>query len=325
MKKALVIGALGQDGSYMCEHLFSNEFIVVGLCKKKSSIEKLKWLSSLVPNMEIVEMDILLDRQSFVDFLQKNQFDQIYNFAAYSNVFSPYGEFEEVIKTNATMVQFIIESIVKTNIKTKFFQASSCLIYGNSTLVKPTENTMPRPIYTYGNAKLFADNIIQDYNIRYINEGFFGCSGILFPHESPRRGNDFFTKKVCKAASIIKNNGGGEFVIGNLSGLRDWSYAPDVVEAAYMMLNNNSESPENYIIGSGELTEISEFVKLAFEYVGLNYLNHIRNDEKYSKHSDINTLLADYSKIENNLGWRPSTNVEGIVEHMMEFELKNIN
>lgn len=286
MKKALIIGINGQDGSFMKELLQNNNYTVYGCTRTDDPVYLINYLRP----------------------------DEVYNFASVSNVFDPYNNIDAIFELNARFPQRILECILKIDKSIKFFQASSCLIFGRNEDGVQDEQTPVNPIHPYGIAKLYADNMVKEF--RRVNN-IFACSGIFFSHESERRGADFFTKKITTAAVNIKSGKQQKIKVGNLTAVRDYGYAKDYVKAAYLMMQN--KIPTDYVIGTGNLISISEFTEKCFKYVGLNYLDHIEIDKSICRNNDNNTLRANISKIQRELGWKPETTIDEIIKIMIDY------
>ena len=311
-KKSLILGILGQDGSFLAELLASKSHEVHGIVKVDTEQERIAWILSLVPNVKIHSVDIL-NKSELSDIIKSIHPDHIYNFAGFSNVFNAWENVDKVLDLNARVPQHILEIINSFDKSIRFFQASSCLKFGYDTTGFQNELTPPSPIYPYGISKLYADNMVSEFRKIF---GLFCCSGILFPHESERRGNYFFTKKIAIGAVDIKNGSQQKLKLGNLSSYRDYTYAKDVVEAAYLMLN--AKYPIDYVIGSGEVISMRSFAKKAFEYVGLDYMDHVASDESLYRKNDIHPLCADTSRIKHDLGWKPTKSADEIIKIMID-------
>lgn len=281
-KKAIILGGYGQDGSFMHELLVKKGY-----------------------NVFIIGNDRPYDIHFHITLVQP---DEIYNFAGVSNVINPYKSLNEVFEINAKLPQQILEAIYKVNKNIKYFQASSALIFGKDKSGYQNEETSYNPIYPYGAAKLYATNITKMFRD---DLGLFACSGIFFPHESERRGEHFFTKKITHAAATKT-----KVVVGSLKAKRDFGYAPDYVEAAYLMLQNNI--PTDYCIGTGELTSIEDFAKKSFDYVGLNYKDYVKVDESKTRINEAEILCANISKIKDEIGWKPTKNIDEIIHKMID-------
>lgn len=279
-KKALVIGSSGQDGSYMSDLLLSKGYDVIP-CTREDNVFHL------------------------IEFMKP---DEVYNFASSSNVFNPWENIDYVFETDGRLPQRLLECILKHSPTTKYFQASSCLVFGRNTDGIQNEITPANPIHPYGTAKLYADNMVNEF--RRVH-GLFACSGIFFNHESPRRGDKFFSKKVTTAAAK-----GEKIKLGRLDALRDMGYAPDFVEAAYLMLQN--EKPTDYIIGTGNLNELTNICRLAYSYAGLDWEDFVEYDKALDRTHDTSILKADITKIRTELGWEPKHSAYDVIKIMID-------
>src|SRR3990167_7356807 len=264
--KAFITGITGMDGSHMKDLLVSSGYEVTGVGKQSI--------------------------YHIIQSIKEIQPDEIYNFASSSNVFDAWADIDYVFETDARLPQKILETIKGTG--TKFFQASSCLTFGLNTDEVQNENTSRCPIHPYGIAKLYADNMVAEF--RRVH-GVYACSGIFFNHCSPRRGNGFFAKKVCRAAAK-----GEPIKVGNLNAIRDMGYAPDYMEAVHLMMQQ--DEPTDCVIGTGTLTSMNNLVKLAYEYVGLDHTEYIIPDDTLIRGNDMNILIADNTRIKG-IGWQP--------------------
>lgn len=309
-KRAIITGILGQDGSFMAELLASKGYSVYGLVKDQFD-ERHKWICSLSENISIIRTDIL-DKKSLTKIICDIKPNEIYNFAGISNVFSPWENTNLIFALNAKVPENILRIILDFDKSIKFFQASSCLIFGRDTSGLQDELTPSKPIYPYGISKLYADNMVSEYRKEF---GLFCCSGIFFNHESERRGNDFFSKKIVRAATMIDLGLSGPIKVGNLDSLRDYGYAKDYVDAAYRMIN--SDFPCDYVIGTGNLISMRDFCKKCFEYFDINYENYIEEDKKLLR-KEMPVLCANYAGIKNDLGWEPSTSIDKMIDIMMK-------
>lgn len=279
--KAFITGITGMDGSHMADLLNEKGYEVSGAGKQS------------IPQI--------------IQYIKESQPDEIYNFASSSNTFDAWSNVDYVFETDARLPQKILELIKGT--KTKFFQASSCLTFGLNKDGVQNENTPRCPIHPYGIAKLYADNMVSEYRRVF---GVYACSGIFFNHCSPRRGEGFFAKKVCKAAAK-----GEKITVGNLDAVRDMGYAPDYMEAVYLMMQQ--DEPKDYVIGSGTLTSMNSFVKRAYELSGLDYTKYLVTDDTLIRKNDMNVLRADNERI-RKLGWQPKTTVDEMIKIMIDYE-----
>lgn len=283
-KTAIIWGAPGQDFGFMSELLTGKGYDVYGVTKSEP-INIHGMITGMKP-------------------------DEIYNFAGISNVINPYEQLDEIFQVNAKLPQQILESIVKINKKIKFFQASSSLIFGRDESKSQNELTPFNPIYPYGCAKLYAHNMVNEFRETY---GLFACCGIFFNHISERSKAHFFASKICKAAAKKT-----KVIVGDLSAMRDFGYAPDFTYAAYLMMQ--AKEPKDYVIGTGKLISMREFAKKAFDYVGLDYRDYVIEEEGVKRKNDTNVLCADATKIELDLGWKAKTSVDELVKIMVEHD-----
>lgn len=299
--KSIIFGYLGQDGSYMADLLKSKNYEIYGIVKNNSN------------NINLFEFDI----DNIYDIINYIRPSEIYNFAGVSDVFNPWENLDTIFNINALLPQKILETIVKIDKNIKFFQASSCLTFGRDTSGYQDENTPKNPIHPYGIAKLYADNMINEFRNIF---GLYCCSGILFNHNSPRMRKEFFAKKVIKSAIDIKNKKQDKLMVGNLSVVRDYGYAPDFVEAASLMMNNIE--PKDYVIGTGKLISMKDYIKKVFEYLDLDYKQYIEVDDRFIRNNDTNILCANINNIKNDLGWKPTHSIDDIIRIMIEKELE---
>lgn len=281
-KKAIVVG-IGQDGSLIYESLINKGYDVYK-----------------------VTQDFIKD---LIVIIRAVQPDEIYNFSGVSNVIDPFENLDEIFKTNAGIPQEILEAIVKYDKKIKFFQASSALIFGRDKSGYQSEATPYNPIYPYGCAKLYAHTLVTEFRNAY---GLFACCGIFFPHESERRKEHFFSRKITKAAATKT-----KITVGNLLVYRDYGYAPDYVEAAYLMLQSNT--PVDYCIGTGKLISLKDFVKKTFKYAGLDYKDYVTEGSQ-TRVNDTEILCANITKIKDELGWQPTTTIDEMIKKMVDHD-----
>lgn len=298
--RAIILGALGQDGSYMTELLESKGWDVYGVVREDTKMDRFTRAKTVAAN--------LLNKDVLRRVLNNIKPQVIYNFAGVSNVFNPYENGSGLMDLNARLPHNILEAISQTDKSIRFFQSSSCLIFGKDTSGFQNEETPPNPIYPYGASKLYADYLVKMYREQF---GIFACSGIFFNHESPRRGEYFFSRRITTAA---KNK--EKIKVGNLSAVRDYGYAPDFMEAVYFMMN--ADEPKDYVIGTGNLISMRDFAEKAFSFAGLNYQDFVETEEAMIRNQDTNILRADISKIKKDLGWTPKTSIDGLIKSMMQ-------
>lgn len=310
-KRALIWGITGMDGSYLAELLHSRGYEVGGVYNSTSPSEKIKWLDSLVPKIILFNSTL-----TPLDILRVFKPSEIYNFAGISNVFAPYDNMDQLYVVNAFLPQRILSAINETDRNIRFFQASSCLIFGNNKDGVQNEQTCPSPKYPYGAAKLYAQNIVKMYRD---DHDIFACSAIFYPHESERRGNDFFTKKVVRGVARIKMGEQDTLNLGSLDHYRDYGYAPDYVDAAYRMMQYHL--PMDFIVGTGSPITLGGFVQKCFDYVGLRGHKYITTNKTLDRKNECEILTANAEKIRNHLGWEPTTSMDQMIKKMMDHEI----
>jgi len=320
MKKALITGITGQDGSYLAELLLAKGYEVYGIIRRSSSfntgrIDHLYQDPHDNPRLKLIYGD-LLDSSVLSKILRTIKPDEVYNLAAQSHVRVSFDIPEYTADSVALGTLRLLEAIRHENLKTKFYQASSSEMFGKVLSVPQNEDTPFNPRSPYACAKVFAHHIAKTYRDAY---GMFICSGILFNHESPRRGETFVTKKITKAVARIKLGKQQHLYLGNLEAKRDWGYAPEYVEAMWRMLQHNE--PDDYVIATGETHSVQEFVEEAFSSVGLNWKDHVKIDPKYFRPAEVDLLLGDYSKAKKKLGWEPKMTFKQLVKIMVEADL----
>ena len=324
MPSALITGLTGQDGSYLAEHLLSLGYKVHGLVRGQAN-PKRPLVEALLPDVEIIEGD-LLDQTSLINAVQHCQPDEVYNLAAISFVPLSWNQAELTAETTGLGVLRMLEAIrivsgagksQTSGPGIKFYQASSSEMFGKVRETPQKETTPFYPRSPYGVAKVYGHYITVNYRESY---NLFACSGILFNHESPRRGIDFVTRKLSLGAARIKLGKQTELLMGNLESKRDWGYAPDYVRAMYLMLQQ--PEAEDYVIGTGEQHSGQEFAELAFKQVGLNCEDYIRQDPRFMRPAEVDHLLGDASKARKELGWAPSLSFEELVRVRVESDLE---
>lgn len=320
-KRALILGILGQDGSYLAELLYKKGYEVYGIVRENQQWGKgsrAEWLQNLIPNVQIHRSNIT-DKTKLRSLIETILPDEIYNFAGDSNVFNAWSNLDLTLELNAKVPQDILEIILGNKYMSgaKFFQASSCLTFGRDESGAQNERTPANPIHPYGITKLYADNMVKEFRKTF---GVFACSGIFFNHESERRGENFFSKKITSAVARIKNGSDEKINIGNLSAQRDYGYAPDFMEAVWLMMQN--ETPTDYVIGTGKLISMERFMQICFEYIDVNWKRHIQYDETLDRKTDTKILRADTTKIQTELGWKPTHTVDDMIKKMIDYELE---
>lgn len=314
-KSALITGITGQDGSYLTELLLSKGYKVYGFVRRTSTINDVN-IKHLLNEIELISGD-LLDEGSIYRALQRSQPDEVYNLAAQSFVSASWDQPVLTGDITALGVTRLLEAIRNFNPSIRFYQASSSEMFGKVQETPQTEKTPFYPRSPYGVAKLYGHWITINYRESY---NMFGCSGILFNHESPRRGLEFVTRKITDAVAKIKLGLQKELKLGNLDAKRDWGYAGDFVRAMWLMLQQ--EMPESYVVATGETHSVGEFADIAFDCVGLNYKDYVTIDPKFMRPAEVDLLLGDSAKAREKLGWKPEVSFKQLVEMMVENDLK---
>jgi GDPmannose 4,6-dehydratase len=317
MKRALVTGITGQDGSYIAELLIINNYSVVGVVQNSDDEKML--LPSLRNKINLHQWN-MLDQQGIIDALRAYKIDEIYNFAAYSSGSGMYDDPVGISEVNGIGVARILEAIRIVDKNIKLCQASSSEMFGEPTESPQSEETRFSPRSPYGAAKLYAHSMMRIYRQRY---GMFACSAILYNHESPRRGLGFVTRKITHEAVKIKFGHSNELKLGNLDSRRDWGFAGDYVNAIWLMLQNSV--PDDYIVATGELHSVREFCECTFKYLGLDYHNYVKVDPELARPSESVPLLGNSEKARKILGWRPSIKFNDLVKMMVDEEIKHFD
>jgi len=315
MPTALITGITGQDGSYLAEHLLAKGYRVVGVVRR-SSTTPYERIAHLVDKVELLSAD-LLDQHSLVDAMAACAPDEVYNLAAQSFVQTSWnqpvltGEFTGLGVTRA------LEAVRKAAPRARFYQASSSEMFGKVVESPQSEQTSFYPRSPYGVAKVYGHWITVNYRESY---DLFAVSGILFNHESPRRGLEFVTRKVTDAVARIKLGLGREVRLGNLDARRDWGFAGDYVDAMWRMLQQ--EHAEDYVIGTGRTHSVRQLCEVAFGSVGLDYREFVKQDERFFRPAEVDLLVADPRKANTQLGWNPKVSFEELIAMMVDADLQ---
>ncbi len=317
MKKALITGITGQDGSYLAELLLAKGYEVHGIIRRASSFNTGR-IEHLYQDPHINGVQLFLhygdiaDAANLSKLVSGIQPDEIYHLAAQSHVRVSFDIPEYTGDVTALGTTRILEAIRQTQSKARFYQASSSEMFGN--VPAPQSETTPfRPASPYAAAKVYAYWATVNYRESY---GLFACNGILFNHESPRRGETFVTRKITRGLARIAAGLDDKIYLGNLDARRDWGYAKEYVEAMWLMLQQ--KNPEDYVIATGEARSVREFLDESFSYAGLNWREHVEIDPKYFRPSEVNLLLGDAGKAKRNLGWEPKTGFKDLVRLMVD-------
>jgi len=321
MKKALITGITGQDGSYLAELLLSKDYIVYGIIRRSSSFNTGR-IDHIYqdphdpnPRMQLVYGD-LNDASSLNKIIRTIAPDEIYNLGAQTHVRVSFDVPEYTGEITGLGTIRLLEAIRETGVHTKFYQASSSEMYGNAPSPQ-NEQTPFRPRSPYAAAKLYAHWMTVNYREGY---RLFACNGILFNHESPRRGETFVSRKITKAAARIQLGLQEKLFLGNLDAKRDWGYAADYMEAVWLMLQQ--EQPDDYVIATGETHSVRDFLDEAFGYVKLDWKKFVEIDPRYYRPTEVDVLLGDASKARQMLGWRPKVGLKELVRMMVEADLR---
>src|SRR6476469_1178103 len=317
MPKAVITGITGQDGSYLAELLLSQGYDVVGVVRRTShhSYERIE---HLLDRIEIVPAD-LLDQHSLTMVMQEARPDEVYNLAAQSYVPTSWSQPVLTGEFTALGVTRILEAIRLVHPTARFYQASSSEMFGKVTETPQRETTSFYPRSPYGVAKVYGHWITVNYRESY---DLYAVSGILFNHESPRRGIEFVTRKVTDGVARVKLGLTTEIRLGNLDARRDWGYAGDYVDAMWRMLQQ--PAPRDYVIGTGQTHSVRELVEAAFAHVGLDWRKHVVSDPKYMRPAEVDLLQADPSKARAELGWAPKVRFDQLVAMMVDADLERL-
>ena len=315
-RRALVTGITGQDGSYLTELLLSKGYEVTGVVRRASTdhYERIDHLQS-ERRLRLVDAD-LLDPSSLVAALEVSQADEVYNLAAQSFVPTSFSQPVLTAEFTAVGVARLLEAVRQVRPQARFYQASSSEMFGKVTETPQTESTRFHPRSPYGVAKVYGHWITVNYREAY---GMHASSGILFNHESPRRGLQFVTRKITHAVARIRAGLQDKLVLGNLEARRDWGFAGDYVEAMWLMLQQ--DQPDDYVIATGQTHTVQEFCEIAFGQADLDWRQHVVSDQKLHRPAEVDLLLGDASKAARKLGWRPKVDFAALVKLMTDADL----
>ncbi|MGA9141216.1 MAG: GDP-mannose 4,6-dehydratase [Methanocella sp.] len=313
-RSALITGITGQDGSYLAELLLKKGYEVHGLVRRTSSVNTSR-LETFMDNVHLVPGD-LTDESSLISAIRQSEPDEVYNLAAQSFVGSSWSQPLFTGDVTGLGVTRLLEAIRSAGVDARFYQASSSEMFGKVQQTPQTEKTPFYPRSPYAVAKLYGHWITINYRESF---GMFACCGILFNHESPRRGIEFVTRKISDGVARIYHGQQDELRLGNLDAKRDWGFAGDYVEAMWMMLQQ--KQPEDYVIGTGETHTVREFCELAFDAAGLDWEKYVKMDPKFMRPAEVNLLLADSSRAKKALGWKPKVSFKHLVKMMVESDI----
>ena len=316
-KRALITGITGQDGSYLAELLLDKGYDVFGVVRRLSAPNVWR-IQHLLDRITLLQAD-LLDQLSLIKVVEQSQPDEFYNLAAMSFVPSSWDQPMLTGEFNAQGVTRTLEAIRSVDTKIRFYQASSSEMYGRVREVPQTEMTPFYPRSPYGVSKVFGHYITVNYRESY---GLFACSGILFNHESPRRGIEFVTRKVTDGVARIKLGLADKLMLGNRDACRDWGFAGDYVRAMWLMLQQ--DQPDDYVVATGEAHSVQELVEVAFAHAGLDWHQHVGVDPRFLRPAEVDHLIGNPAKARQKLGWQPSVDFKGLVGMMVDADLARL-
>jgi GDPmannose 4,6-dehydratase len=317
-RRALITGITGQDGSYLADFLLEKDYEVFGMVRRAST-ENFERIEHLVGRVELLQGD-LLDQASLVSVLEEARPREVYNLAAQSFVPTSWNQPVLTAEFTAVGVTRLLEAIRRVDSEIRFYQASSSEMFGKVREVPQTELTPFYPRSPYGVAKVYGHFITVNYRESY---DLFATSGILFNHESPRRGLEFVTRKISDGVARIKLGLTDELRLGNLDAQRDWGFAGDYVRAMWLMLQQ--DAPADYVVATGEEHSVREFAELAFAHAGLDADEHVRVDEAFLRPAEVDHLVGDPSKARAELGWEPESSFRELVEMMVDADVERLS
>ena len=318
-KIALITGITGQDGSYLAELLLKKKYKVHGIVRRMASeYENHRlWRLRNIINKVTLHAGSLESYASIIKIVEKIKPTEIYHLAAQSYLDYSFRDEFSTLNTNINGTHYLLSAIRDFSPKSKFYFAGSSEMFGKVLTLSQNEKTPFHPRSSYGISKVTGHDLTRNYREAY---NVFGCTGILFNHESPRRGFEFVTRKISHSVARIKLGLQKDLKLGNLNALRDWGHAKDYVEAMWLMLQQRK--PEDFVIGTGRQHSVKEFAKVAFSIVGLNYKDYVKVDKKLFRPSEVDTLLANCSKARKKLKWKPKVSFSNLVKDMVESDLK---
>lgn len=315
MKTAFISGITGQCGSYLAELLLKKDYVVIGLVRRSSTVTTSRISNILNHKNFKMEYFDLLDTNCIYRLLEHYRPHEFYNLAAQSQVRVSFDVPEYTMNVNGVAVGNILEALRKVSPKTKFYQASTSEMFGNNPERPYNEQSKLQPASPYGCAKVMAHNLVQNYRESY---GLFASCGILFNNESPRRGEEFVTKKIVKHSLEVSMGFREKLILGNIDAKRDWGYSKEYMEAIYMIMQHHE--PDNFVVATGETHTVREFVEIVFDKLQLNFDKHLDYDKTLRRPEEVKELIGDASKIKLLLGWEPKTKFEDLVELMLKAE-----
>ncbi|MHB1854921.1 MAG: GDP-mannose 4,6-dehydratase [Acidimicrobiales bacterium] len=314
-KRALITGITGQDGSYLAELLLEQGYEVIGMLRRSSTLN-FERIAHIQDDLNLVSGD-LLDEVSMINILREHRPNEVYNLAAQSFVQTSWNQAVLTGETTALGVTRVLDAIRIVDPEIRFYQASSSEMFGKVLEVPQKESTPFYPRSPYGVAKVYGHWITVNYRESY---GLHASSGILFNHESPRRGLEFSTRKITHGVARIKHGLDKTLAMGNLDAQRDWGYAFDYVRAMWLMLQQ--ETPGDYVVATGQTHSVREFCELAFAHAGLDYQEHVVFDERFMRPAEVDLLVGDPSRARQVLGWKPDVDFPGLVRMMVDADLE---
>jgi GDPmannose 4,6-dehydratase len=318
-KKALITGITGQDGSYLAEHLLSQGYEVHGIVRRvafEDPIRRLARISSIVDDLHLHSAS-LESYASVFSVMAANKFDECYHLAAQSFVAESFMDGFSTMNTNINGTHFVLEAIHQTNSDCRFYFAGSSEMFGKVQEVPQKETTRFHPRSPYGISKCAGFELTRNYREAY---DMFCCSGILFNHESPRRGFEFVTRKISNGVARIKEGLTDSLALGNLDARRDWGHAKDYVKAMHLMLQQ--DQPDDFVVATGETYAVRQFCEYAFERAGLDYQKYVKIDERFLRPAEVELLVGDATRARQVLGWKPEYNLKSLVEEMVDNDLQ---
>jgi GDPmannose 4,6-dehydratase len=316
-RTALITGVTGQDGSYLAEFLLDKGYRVAGMVRR-SSTENFQRIEHLRDRIQLLQGD-LLDQTSIASVLDQVRPEEVYNLAAMSFVPTSWHKPVLTAEFTAVGVTRVLDALRQSCPKAHFYQASSSEMYGKVRETPQSESTPFHPRSPYGVAKVYGHFITVNYRESY---GLFACSGILFNHESPRRGLEFVTRKITNGVARIKLGLASELRLGNLQAKRDWGFAGDYVRAMWMMLQQ--DQPDDYVIGTGQTHSVEEFVKIAFDHAGLDWRKFVVVDPQFYRPAEVDLLLANPAKARRHMDWEPKVSFEQLVRQMVDADISGL-
>ena len=317
MPTAIITGITGQDGSYLAELLLSKGYRVIGMVRR-SSVVTFERIQHIQDQIDVIQGD-LHDQSSLMDLIEQYKPDEVYNLAAQSFVPTSWNQPVLTGEVTALGVTRMLEAIRLLSPRSRYYQASSSEMFGKVHEVPQRETTPFYPRSPYGVAKLYGHWITVNYRESY---NLFAVSGILFNHESPRRGTEFVTRKITNGAVRIKLGLAKALHLGNLEARRDWGFAGDYVDAMWRLMQN--EHAEDFVVGTGATHSVREFCEKAFSYLGMDYHDYVIQDPRFFRPAEVDMLVADSTRVYQKLGWAPKVNFDGLVEMMVDADLKRL-